>query len=148
MIKTTARLVQIPGETKSPAGLVHLGRIDHECFPNDEAVSDRRIKQGWWWVLYGVGDVPVAYCGLHTAAHGRGHLTRAGVSEEARGHRLQRKMIILRMQKAKRLKLQRVITYTDAGNVASSNNLAACGFRLWVAADGVELEYIRWFKDV
>jgi len=111
-------------------------------------VNPSHVKAGWWWVHYSAAGNAIAFCGLHTDRHSRAHLSRAGVSVLARGQGLQRKMIRLRMKKAASLKVERVLTYTDAKNAPSSNNLAACGFRIWIPGSGFDPAFIRWYKDV
>lgn len=86
---------------------------------------------GHWWIGTCAG-VPVAFAGLvaSTLGPGIGYLKRAGVAAGHRGRGLQRRMITLREMRARRNGWHRIVTDTT-DNVASANNLMACGYRLF-----------------
>lgn len=60
-----------------------------------------------------------------------GYLARAGVLPQARGYGLQRKLIRVREAYAKRSGYKVIVTDTANLNVASSNSLIACGYKLY-----------------
>ena len=98
---------------------------------------DIRLKNfghGFWWVAY-LDDVAVAFAGLHASVQWErtGYLARAGVHPAARGHGLQRRLIRVRIAKARRLGWQWLVTDT-VENPTSSNNLIECGFRAFEPA--------------
>lgn len=89
----------------------------------------------------------VLFAGLHVSDcdHGIGILCRAGVVEEARGHGLQKKLIMARTVFARNLGLRRVTTYTHTTNLPSMNNLMASGFRLYEPPKGwAEDGFLYW----
>lgn len=102
--------------------------FQHLLFPNDEIVEPDR---GFWWLAFSKGN-PVAFAGMTilTEWPEAGFLCRAGVLADHRGHGLQRKLIRVRVNKAKRLGLNSVIS-TTYDNPRSANNLLAEGFRLY-----------------
>ena len=60
------------------------------------------------------------------------------------GHGLQRRLIRIRVQKARKIGKRRVISYT-MGNARSGNNLIACGFRLYNPENCWEGEVTYWW---
>jgi GNAT superfamily N-acetyltransferase len=58
-------------------------------------------------------------------------MCRAGVVRSHRGKGLQKRLIRVRERKAREHGWKWLITDTASYNVASSNNLAACGFKLF-----------------
>ena len=112
----------------TPEIAAELHDLDARCFPVD---SRERTDRDLWWLAY-EGTRVVGYAGARVWEPDQAlYLHRAGVLPEARGQGLQRRLIRARVQYARRLGLIRAYTYTAAWNVRSSNNLAACGFRLW-----------------
>jgi GNAT superfamily N-acetyltransferase len=115
---------EVDGDEESEV-IAELHRI---CCPHDELPS---TTDGWWWLAY-AGDVAVGYAGMRDAKSepGAAFLCIAGVVPEHRGKGLQRRLIRVRVQKARRLMKTAVISYT-LDNAPSGNNLIACGFRLY-----------------
>lgn len=100
--------------------------LDAKIFPTDDPV-DVWDKRAVWWIAPGA-----AYCGIRpTAREGLAFLLRAGVVEAYRGQGLQRRMIRTRLRWARTAGFVEVCTYTIPTNPWSSNNLIACGFRLY-----------------
>lgn len=123
--------------------------LDKELFSRD--LPD--LKIGHWWAMFDERDYPlVAYCGMVPSAdwYKTGYLCRAGVREECQGQGLQKRLINVRVAKARRLGWEWVVSDTDDNNHASSNSLIACGFRLytpenrWAGRKGV----LYWRKDL
>ncbi len=106
--------------------LTHLQR---ECFPEDPLEDPGR---GYWWVMLADGE-PAGFCSIRDLKGNpdTGYLSRAGVMPAHRGRGLQRRLIRVRLRKARKVGWTRVVT-TTYDNPASANNLIACGFRLYV----------------
>lgn len=102
--------------------------FQHLLFPNDDLVDSGK---GFWWLAFSKGH-PVAFAGMNivTSSPDMAFLCRAGVLPDHRGHGLQRRLIRVRVNKAKRLGLSNVIS-TTYDNPRSANNLLAEGFRLY-----------------
>ena len=105
-----------------------LSRLHRRVLPLDDLPD---FSFGWWWLATCRGD-PVAFAGMVPVKSWNAtmYLKRAGVIPEFRGRGLQRRLIHARCAKARRLGAERVITDTT-DNPASSNNLIACGFRMY-----------------
>jgi GNAT superfamily N-acetyltransferase len=121
------RVRLIDATTERNAALLQWLQL--EALPGDTPADTQR---GHWWVAFD-GTTPAAFAGLYPSAHkpNAGYLCRAGVLKAFRGQRLQRRLIDARIRKAKALGFKSVHTDTIAGNPASSNNLIACGFRMF-----------------
>lgn len=104
--------------------------------------------QDLWWIVERDG-LPVAYaCTRPVSAHWW-YLARVGVLKEARGNGLQKKLIRLRCNAAKKAGGVAMITDTRADNYPSSNSLIACGFRLYEPVDRwAFVTGLYWMKDL
>lgn len=102
--------------------------LQSRCLPEDEPYAP---DKGYWWVAY-FGSIPIGFAGLVRSVRwfDTGYLCRAGVISECRGHGVQKKLIRVRIQKAKKLGWRWLITDTT-DNPASSNSLISCGFKLF-----------------
>lgn len=98
------------------------------CMPWDDLPD---TGAGFWWLAY-AGDVAIGFGGVRDASTDpqAAFLCLSGVVPEHRGRGLQRRLIRVRVQKARRLRKHSVISYT-MDNAHSGNNLIACGFRLY-----------------
>lgn len=114
--------------------------LQKECLPEDTPVDPAR---GDWWLAFD-GDAPVGFANLcpSDAMPNAGYLARAGVLPAYRGLGIQRRLIRVRVAQAKRYGWEWVRSDTRQ-NPASSNNLIACGFRIfapeapWGHADAI-----------
>jgi ribosomal protein S18 acetylase RimI-like enzyme len=106
-----------------------MRELDKECFPKD-APCDAAV--GKWWLLLD-GRKVAGYASLRNAPHqpGIAYLNRAGVVKEYRGRGLQKRLIRVRLAYAKRHGYKEAISDSASYNVASSNSLIACGFKLY-----------------
>lgn len=97
-----------------------------EILPNDTPAD---TTTGYWWVLED-NSRPIGFAGLHPSMKyvGVGYLCRAGVVKDCRGKGLQKRLIRVRVNKAKALGWQWLMTDT-CNNPASANSLIACGFQ-------------------
>lgn len=122
--------------------------LDSRLFAESERVE--RIEESAWWIGWDEKGTPVAYAGARLMPTAKSvFLSRAGVLPEARGYGLQRRMINLRVQWARKVGATRVITYTHPENIISSNNLIKCGFLLytpdWAWAGE---EFLYWMLEI
>lgn len=105
-----------------------LDGLDLKCFPEDEPYE----KDGcYWWVAFD-GPEPVAFAGLKPLTGQNGGLAflcRAGVLRSARGQGLQKRLIRVRLARARAAGLSQVLTYTHPLNFESASNLLKCGMR-------------------
>lgn len=106
-----------------------LSHLDRELFPSDEPED---LTRGDWWILYGPEREPAGFAGIRDV-RGEPHLgymTRAGVVDGHRGKGLQRRLIRVRLHRARARGWLRVVS-TTLDNPPASNNLIACGFKLY-----------------
>lgn len=115
-----------------------------ECFGKAAALCD--VNVGHWWVALDE-DEPVGFAALVARAQvpDAGYMVRAGVMPVARGNNLQRRMINARLQYARRLGWNHVVTDTF-DNIHSANNLIACGFRLYNPINPWSFKGALYFK--
>jgi GNAT superfamily N-acetyltransferase len=114
-------------------------RLQLAILPTDEPLA---FLAGPWWVAW-VGSEPVGFACLkmYDTARDTGYLARAGVLKAYRGRQIQRKLIQVREKYARARLLKVLVTDTSRANLASSNSLIACGYRLYTPA-------VPWaFKD-
>lgn len=114
--------------THTPAIDAELYRLQKRCLPGDTRYD---VRDGFWWIAYH-GDTPVGFAGIVASSRWleTGYLCRAGVLEEHRGHGLQKRLIRVRLDLAKRVGWQWVLTDTRQ-NPPSANSLIACGFKMY-----------------
>lgn len=121
--------------------------LQKKCLPYDYPYD---TTKGHWWIAY-VDDVtPVAFAGLVRSYswYDCGYLCRAGVLKEYTGKGIQKRLIKVRELQAKKLGWNWLITDTH-DNPASSNNLIACGFRLYnPTAPWAFKDSLYWRKKV
>jgi GNAT superfamily N-acetyltransferase len=103
--------------------------LQRECLPGDVPM---KIDRGHWWIAYAEDGKPVGFAGMVRSAQwiDTGYMCRAGVLEEYQGHGLQKKLIRVRIQKARKLNWAWLITDTT-NNPASANSLISLGFRMY-----------------
>lgn len=137
---TTYRIRAVDGSNPDKSEVIN--DLHQSIFGGKAPPVDTR--QGYWWIVTDWTDKPVAFAGLHLLVDPlRGYLYRVGVSPDHRGHGLQRKLIAVRVAKARSVGCVSVVSDTVNWNVHSSNNLIASGFRLfkpkkkWAFKDGL-----------
>ena len=111
--------------------LDHLRDL-HTLTFGDTAPMPELDYGAWWLVRPKDATDPVAFCGVVNSSMGSGiaYMKRAGVLEGHRGKGLQRRMINLRVNWARRQGCHKIITETH-DNTYSSNNLIRAGFELF-----------------
>lgn len=112
-----------------PATAALLQWLQLEVLPADAPMP---TDEGYWWVAY-ADDTPVGFAGLRSSSQfaNCGYLCRAGVLPKMRGRGVQKRMIQARVNYARRLGWQWLLTDTANHNSPSANALIACGFRLY-----------------
>lgn len=104
-----------------------------------------------WWVAFDQDGNAVAYAAMRPARnHDRGgYLAAAVVHPEHRGQGLQRRLILARERRARKLGFTQLITYTRAFNYRSSNNMIASGFRMYMPnKPWGKRDALYWRKDI
>lgn len=119
--------IRMADNTK-PATLKLLRDLHARCLPYDKHPN---FTDGFWWIAY-CDHTPVAFAGLVPSARWleTGYLCRAGVVEEHRGRGLQKRLIRVRLNFARRMGWRWAITDTTE-NPPSANSLIGCGFRAY-----------------
>lgn len=105
-----------------------LTALQKDCLPGDRLYFP---DDGVWWIAYHQRAAVAFACvapSRHTAQ--AVYLGRCGVVKAARGQGIQRRLIRIRLAWAKRKGYKWAVSDTT-DNVPSSNNLIACGFRLY-----------------
>lgn len=107
--------------------------LQKHCLPNDEPLKPDSEGDGWWWLAF-KDDLPVAFAGLKPSARilKAGYLARSGVHDFHRGLGLQRRLIQVRINFARKLGYEWLFSDTIGDNIYSSNNLINCGFKLFL----------------
>ena len=121
--------------------------LDSELFPDDTPV---RVGPGTrFWVAWDKGR-PLAFGGLQLVDNNSAvFLHRVGVLPEARGRRLQARLIQARLKWARAHGYGRAITYTVPENWPSANNLIRAGFTQYRPEFAwAGLGNVYWFKDL
>ena len=105
-----------------------LNQLQLEILPAD-ALDD--VSGGYWWIAYSDGN-PVGFCGVKQSSRwfDTGYLCRAGLLPEHTGKGIQKRMIRVRAQLAKKVGWRWLISDTYE-NPASTNSLTACGFKMY-----------------
>lgn len=115
--------------------LLDVATLDSLLFESDEPVKP---EGSWWWLIRDGRGKAIAFAGLracqYEANRGLAYMVRAGVRTKHRGKGLQKLLIRARVQLAKRKGFKEIVTYVMDWNLASANNLIACGFRLYTPA--------------
>lgn len=103
--------------------------LQKKILPSD---APYQPTQGHWWLAYAEDGRPVAFAGLVRSKRftDTGYLCRAGVSDDCTGKGLQKRLISVRIRKAKELGWNWLITDTT-NNPASSNSLINAGFKIY-----------------
>lgn len=110
-----------------------IAYLDDICFPG-EPIESGILEWSEWWVAMS-GKEPVAYAGLKSQDGGaKAFLCRAGVLPQARGGRLQKRLIRVREAYARAHLIPRVYTYVSAWGLRSMNSLLSCGYRPYYTA--------------
>lgn len=124
-----------------------LIRMQLECLPEDRPLHP---KEGYWWIAYTETGVPAAFCSLKSSVRWAetGYLSRAGVLWGHRGKGLQKRLIRVRIARARHLGWQWLLSDTSE-NPASANSLIACGFKMYEPAQPYGLKTsVYWRRRI
>jgi GNAT superfamily N-acetyltransferase len=116
-------------DTTSPEILKVIKGLHRQCLPMDEYPD---FAVGQWWLVYSHTKTPIAFAGLipsHRWAN-CGYLCRSGVLSFYRGQGLQKRLIRVRLIKARQIGYDYVFSDVN-DNAPSANNLVDCGFRFY-----------------
>lgn len=124
-----------------------LIRMQRECLPGD---SPLHPIIGFWWIAYTEDGQPAAFASMKPSMRWQetGYLSRSGVLEQHRGRGLQKRLIRVRIRKARQLGWQWLLSDTS-DNPQSANSLIACGFRMYAPSQPYGLKTsIYWRKKL
>jgi GNAT superfamily N-acetyltransferase len=125
------KIVYVQVDPNDPATKRRLTVLQKSCLPYDKLYfPDNGV---WWMALH--KSMPIGFgCVSPSQQLSDGvYLGRCGVVNSFRGLGIQRQMIRLRVQWAKRHGYKWAVTDTT-DNIPSANNLISCGFRLYTPA--------------
>lgn len=106
-----------------------IERLHNLCLPDDEVLSPR--EGGYWWIAKYQDEI-VGFCAFRPSTRwiDTGYLWRSGVVRAHRGRGLQKRMIKVREQFARKIGMVFMITDTN-DNPTSANNLIKCGYTMY-----------------
>jgi RimJ/RimL family protein N-acetyltransferase len=106
--------------------------LDLLCFSADDGSlgSIEDLNGSDWWLVWDENNEPVGYCGI-VVYDGFAIHKRCGVLPRARGNGLQKKMLRLRENFARKAGCESVSTYVSIYNAPSANNLIKSGYRVY-----------------
>jgi GNAT superfamily N-acetyltransferase len=117
------RLVCRPNQENKYSSIVK--ELDDHFFPGTPYFG---APGCYWWIAFD-GDKPIGYAGLDTVRlKDKAFLCRGGVLASHRGLGIHKRLIKARERMARRLGIDRIVTYTDHNNIASSNSLIKRGY--------------------
>lgn len=108
-----------------------ISELDHQIFnpSEDDLLSHYILKRSTWWIAK-LNNKAVGFCGvriLPSEPYGA-YLVRAGVLKRYRGRGVHRRLLQVRVNWARRNKIEELVTYTVPSNHPSMNNLIRAGF--------------------
>jgi GNAT superfamily N-acetyltransferase len=123
--------------------LALLRRLHEICLPHDELPD---FTRGEWWIAARSGEA-VAFAGMVPSAQWleTAYLVRAGVVPDHRGQGLQKRLIRVRLARARAHGWRWAITYTW-NNPPSANALIACGFKSYQPRDPWASETVNYWR--
>jgi GNAT superfamily N-acetyltransferase len=114
-----------------PANADDIYRLQALCLPEDTPAV---VEKGEWWLAYdGEDAIGFACLARSQSKPNHGYLARAGVAPSHRGLGLQKRLIRVRLARAKAHGWDGCVSDTR-DNPASANSLIACGFRCYEPA--------------
>ena len=120
-------------DTGLPSIQENLRYLQKTCLPGDTLYA---TSSGHWWILYTEPGNLAGFCGLVPSTRWSDcmYMCRAGILNAHRGQGLQKKLIQVRLKKARSLGMNWVVSDTYH-NPASANNLIGCGFEMFDPTD-------------
>jgi GNAT superfamily N-acetyltransferase len=109
-----------------------VSKLQAEILPGDTPAA---VDAGYWWVAHFDNQL-AGFCSLVRTPRwlDAGYLSRAGVLPIYRRKGIQKRLIRVRERMARSLGWQWLISDTY-NNPASTNNLTACGFSMYLPAE-------------
>jgi GNAT superfamily N-acetyltransferase len=106
-----------------------LERLQLTCLPGD---IPQKPNSGYWWLCYTDAGIPIGFAGMVASVRWEetGYLSRAGILPQHQGQGLQKRLIKVRIAKAKTLGWKYLLSDTSE-NPASANSLISCGFKMY-----------------
>lgn len=116
-------------DPRDPEIWVILERLQLHCLPGD---IPQKPNIGYWWLCYTETGVPIGFAGMVPSIRWEqtGYLCRAGILPQHQGQGLQKRLIKVRVAKAKQLGWLYLLSDTSE-NPASANSLISCGFKMY-----------------
>lgn len=116
-------------DLRKPENRTVLAYLQKKCLPYDRP---HPTDFGHWWIVYLEDGRPIGFAGMRRSHQwiDAGYLCRAGVLPEYQGFGLQKRLIDVRIRKARSLNWVWLITDTT-DNPASANSLIAKGFKMY-----------------
>ncbi len=129
---------------KDPEIWAIIARLQLQTLPYD---VPQKPSEGWWWLCYTDAGIPIGYAGMVPSRRWQetGYLSRAGVLEQHQGQGLQKRLIRVRITKAKQLGYKWLLSDTSE-NPASANSLIACGFKMYEPSSPYGLETSLYWR--
>lgn len=121
-----------------------LNRLQKEILPCD-ALCD--VTEGYWWIVYNEANKPVGFAGMKQSNQFAdcAYFHRAGVLDDHTGHGLQKRLINVRLRKAKVMGFNWAVSDTSK-NPASANSLINCGFKMYRPSKPWGWEYTCYWR--
>ena len=139
-MKFTIKKVDLRNESNKTVILY----LQKKILPSD---APYKPDHGHWWLAYTEEGKPVGFAGLVRSKRftDTGYLCRAGVLDDYTGHGLQKRLINVRIRKAKELGWNWIITDTT-DNPASSNSLINAGFKIYTPSAPWSFKHAIYWK--
>ena len=121
------RVAQV--DTRIPEIQDKLRHLQKLCLPGDTLHA---TNYGHWWLVHTESNALAGFAGIVPSTRWIDcmYLCRAGIIDAHRGNGLQKKLIWVRLQKARSLGMNWAISDTY-DNPASANSLIHCGFKMF-----------------
>ena len=110
-----------------------IEKLNNKIFPNDPIYP---MESDACWIVY-KNDFPVGFGCLRPLVYEPGNVffNRAGIFQNVTGNGLHKRLIGVRLSWCKKYGYENVITYVMDDNLASANNLAKMGFKMYTPAN-------------
>lgn len=119
------------------------------CLPSDDPETPK--EGSWWWLAIDEDGRAVGFAGMRPSDRWQQtmYLCRAGVLPEYRGQGIQKRLIRVRLIKARSLGNTHAITDCTTENPASARSLIAAGFRpYWPQIPWALPHSIYWIRKL
>ncbi len=111
-------------------------------------LQERHIADGYWWLVYHKGHIPVAFAGMveMNPFSGYGYLKRCLTKPDHYGHGLQFRLMCAREAKARQLGWTHLVSECLEENTYSSANFRRAGFVQTFPEQPWAKDSIYWLK--